>query len=357
MLLSVLAFLDFSLVALYLRGVLSPANPLMLVFVGLFFVSGPASWIVSLNVRDSVYRVAAMLLPVGVAAALYSSMLSAALREKLVPQVLHVIAVPVGVVIAMIGLFELMVDPRVKERLESAYRVYLASLQPYTLVMIAVVAATFALLDPPPVYTAAALAAYTAILVHYARRCAGRVRRLGGLGLASSLLVYTVLAYYLHVDVYGGLIGAMIVAGLIASTIVGRGESGGVLCPVEPLVASTAAVAAAALPYASTGSTLLALPVFLAVGAIGWGVNLALVAFSETRLAGIVRLVVRAPEARIAAGLALLLVGLETMGVPVSYATPLLVLGGVAAAVINEGLGRSRATVKSREAEVGITGG
>ncbi len=356
-LLSTLAFLDFSLVALHLRGILSLSNPLMLVFVGLFFVSGPASWIVSLNTREPVHRVAATLLPAGVAAALYSSMLSAALSRLLLPRVLHVIAVPVGLVIAMIGLFELMVDPSVKARLENAYRVYLASLQPYTLIMIAVVASTLALLEPPPVYAALALTLYTLMLVHYAARCAGRVRRLGGLGLGATLLAYALLAYSLRLDAYGALLGAAIVAGLVAATLLGRRASGGILCPVEPLVAATAAVAVAAMPYAGLREMLSSLPVFLAVGAIGWGVNLALVAFTGTRLAGVVRIVVRAPEARIAAGLALLLVGLETMGLPVSYATPLLVAGGITAAAINEGLGRSRASVKSREAEASLAGG
>ena len=356
-LLSILAFLDFSLVALYLRGILCTSNLLMMVFVGLFFVSGPASWIVALNTKDGVRRVAAALLPAGLAASLYSAVLSSALRGALFPEAFQIIAVPVGLVIAMIGLFELMVDPSVKTRLENAYRVYLASLQPYTLVMIAVVAATLALLHPPLVYALLALTVYSVILAHYAGRCARRVGGLGVAGLGVTVLVYTLLAYSLHVDVYGLVLGGLLIAGLFAATLVARGGGGGPLCPVEPLVASTAAVAVASLPYASPVLVLKALPVFLAVGVIGWSVNLALVAFSDTRLAGLVRIVVRAPEARIAAGLSLLLVGFETMGVSLAYATPLLVAGGVAAAVINEGLGRRGESVKGRRVEVEARGG
>ncbi len=342
-LLSTLAFMDFSLVVLYARGVLSPAHPLLLAFIALFFVSGPASWIVALGLREHPARVAAVLLPVGVAAALYASALASLVSGLLGGGLTRLIAVPVGLVIAMIGLFELMAEPRTRERLEEVYEKCLLSLQPYTLIMLAVVALVFAASAPGPIYAALGLLVYAAVLSVAARRCPARLGAVGLASLAGVAGLYATLAAWAHLPAWRLAAGASMIALLPLAALAARGarERRGTLCSVSPLLAATLAVFASSAPMLDPLRVTEALAVFLLTGAIGWGANLLMVYLGYAGRGSMVKRLVAAPEARIAAGLALILVGLEAMGVPSSYATPVLIAGGFAAALLNEGLGRS----------------
>ena len=357
-LLSTLAFMDFSLVVLYARGVLSPAHPLLLAFIALFFVSGPASWIVALSLREHPARVAAAILPVGFAAALYAAALASLLSRLLEGSLARLVAVPVGLVIALIGLFELMAEPGVRERLEAVYEKCLLSLQPYTLIMIAVIAVVFAASAPTPTAAAVGAAVYAAGLIASSRRCAARLGAAGLAGIAGVAGLYATLASWAHLCAWRLAAGAAMVAALPIAAVAARRASGrGPLCSVAPLLSATLAVFAATAPMVDPRSLVEALRVFLLAGAIGWGANIAVAYLGYSGRGALVKRLLAAPETRIAAGLALILVGLEAMGVPSSYATPVLIAGGFAAALLNEGLARGEGFRRSEARLPAKTGG
>ncbi len=352
LLLSTLAFLDFSLVALRVRGVLDFNHPISLLAAGLFFVSGPASWLAAARLDGREARVAIVALPVwGGAAALYAATIASLLEAGLPESIAEIVVLPAGLVVALIGFLEMIVDDAVKARLAALYARCSLGLPPYALVTLSSITAVLVLIARGPVGLAAGVMVYALGALVYAR-CAGVERSSCH---APSALIAALLSASLVAAAGGGaaqaLLAGLLAAAPVAATLAGRGR-GGEWCTILLLGVSSASVLAAGLAAGVNPARLEEnLAVFLAVGGIGWAASLAAVAAARLR-PWLVARIASARETRMAAGLALVMIGLRALGLPEGYLTLALFTVGVAAALVNE-----EGRVDKRGGGGGVTGG
>ncbi|AEM39273.1 hypothetical protein Pyrfu_1415 [Pyrolobus fumarii 1A] len=350
-LLSTMAYLDFSLVILRLRGTLDFAHPVVLLLTGLFFVSGPGSWLAALNVKSRTGRAVCLILGFGLVAALYAATLTTMVEEKLgmQPSTLLILTLPGGISIALIGLLELATRPDVKPRLEALYARVSAGLPPYALLTLASIVAlySFVVSDLPGLVTG--LTVYTLSLYMYARCSKAERTLLHILTLAPMAALLYIIMSSVGASLWRTTTAELMLLGVyIASMACGACRSTkSDECSLIPLLGAAIAVmvgSSTALLNVPLTRLLDNLAIYITVGVIGWSVNTSFLLLGS-RASKLVETIALAPETRMAAGLALLSVGLETAGLAHSHLTLALVAGGAVAALLNTAL-------RGQEAEV-----
>ncbi len=338
LLLSTLAFLDFSLVALRVRGVLDFSHPLSIVAAGLFFVSGPASWLAAARLGGKEAKLTLVALPAwGSLAALYAAIITSLLESGLPSSVAGIVVLPAGLVVALIGFLEMIVDYEVRGKLTSLYVRCGLGLPPYALVTLSSITAVLALIARNPASLAAGLAIYGVGVAAYAR-CTSIERSACHI---SSALIAAMLAATLVVlaggDTTRAALAGVATAAPIAAVVAARRHTlSSEWCTLILLgFASTSVLVAGITSGVNPASLEENLAVFLTVGGVGWTASLAAVAAARLRPELVAR-IANARETRMAAGLALVMIGLRALGLPEGYLTLALFTVGIAAALVNE---------------------